>query len=583
MVRHYVGARYVPKLADPVAWASGTSYEAMTIVTYNNSSYTSKIPVPATVGNPADNPDYWALTGNYNAQVEQYRQETETVREQITGLKNDLDTLKTYLTPEMFGAVGDGVHDDTQAMQACLTTSGSECYLSKMYAVSRTITLGNKTTLFGAGRGSCGLLYIGDNTTNPVVAIPYTSEFCAVHDITIDGNGKAPGIYDCYGKSQGAFVGLRTQIYNLNIARYTEYGIYLDGMGSEIRNVYATGNITYSKIGMYVNSTDNRISDCRLQLNNQYGLYNNGSSNVYVAVKCCVNGTGAHVEKGFLDCQLECQENLANGLELTDVTLSKLDLNVNCNNFKRVKEGVEMPAPENYGVKMINVKRCNINVVGRKHSKLGSGSIGNEKAIIFLDDNTRFNNIRAELISEDNREGTLYIDGISAANNIIADGSRYGNKGILTSQGYRLLNRDGKLTTHDGASAVSFDIKKEVATLSLATLTGIVNLFSCTIDDVADPGDAFSRIVVIQEIDAGDFFDDNDINTLKLNSPLMLMDNGQYVSPTSAVHVINNRYIISYFDNLAGGHSLWFRTSASNNCAYPEHQMTFQIYGLPKP
>ena len=90
MVRQYVGARYVPKFADPTAWTSGTSYEAMTIVTYNNSSYTSKVPVPATVGNPADNPDYWALTGNYNAQVEQYRQDTVAVQEELTQTKADL-------------------------------------------------------------------------------------------------------------------------------------------------------------------------------------------------------------------------------------------------------------------------------------------------------------------------------------------------------------------------------------------------------------------------------------------------------------------------------------------------------------
>lgn len=84
MVRQYVGARYVPKFADPVAWTSGTSYEAMTIVTYNNSSYTSKVPVPPTVGTPASSPQYWALTGNYNAQVEQYRQDTAKVSEKIT-------------------------------------------------------------------------------------------------------------------------------------------------------------------------------------------------------------------------------------------------------------------------------------------------------------------------------------------------------------------------------------------------------------------------------------------------------------------------------------------------------------------
>lgn len=83
MVKQYVGARYVPKFASPVEWAANTSYEALTIVTFNNASYTSKIPVPPTVGNPANNPQYWALTGNYNAQVEQYRQETANYNAQV--------------------------------------------------------------------------------------------------------------------------------------------------------------------------------------------------------------------------------------------------------------------------------------------------------------------------------------------------------------------------------------------------------------------------------------------------------------------------------------------------------------------
>ena len=83
MVKQFVGARYVPKFASPVEWAASTSYEALTIVTFNNASYTSKVPVPAMVGNPADNPDYWALTGNYNAQVEEYRQTTVDLQNKI--------------------------------------------------------------------------------------------------------------------------------------------------------------------------------------------------------------------------------------------------------------------------------------------------------------------------------------------------------------------------------------------------------------------------------------------------------------------------------------------------------------------
>ena len=102
MVKQYVGARYVPKFASPVEWAADTSYEALTIVTFNNASYTSKIQVPPTVGNPANNPKYWALTGNYNAQVEQYRQETETVRNNLTTEIDNLKQMESLKTAYLF-------------------------------------------------------------------------------------------------------------------------------------------------------------------------------------------------------------------------------------------------------------------------------------------------------------------------------------------------------------------------------------------------------------------------------------------------------------------------------------------------
>lgn len=91
MVKQYVGARYVPKFASPVEWAADTSYEALTIVTFNNASYTSKVQVPPTVGNPANNPQYWALTGNYNAQVEQYRQEAASYKTQVDGYRQETE------------------------------------------------------------------------------------------------------------------------------------------------------------------------------------------------------------------------------------------------------------------------------------------------------------------------------------------------------------------------------------------------------------------------------------------------------------------------------------------------------------
>lgn len=71
--RQYVGARYVPKFFSGVngstEWVQGVQYEPLTIVTFLGNSYTSKKPVPTNVGNPAQNPLYWANTGNYNAQI----------------------------------------------------------------------------------------------------------------------------------------------------------------------------------------------------------------------------------------------------------------------------------------------------------------------------------------------------------------------------------------------------------------------------------------------------------------------------------------------------------------------------------
>ena len=63
----YIGNRYVPVFANPVEWDSLRTYEALTIVTYLGTSYTSKKTVPA--GVQLSNTEYWVVTGNYNAQV----------------------------------------------------------------------------------------------------------------------------------------------------------------------------------------------------------------------------------------------------------------------------------------------------------------------------------------------------------------------------------------------------------------------------------------------------------------------------------------------------------------------------------
>ena len=118
--RQYVGARYVPKFADPIEWDDARAYEALEIVTYQNTSYTSKKPVP--VGTAITNSEYWVATGNYNAQVEAYRQEVEQYKDEVEGLSEGFKSIAAY------GAVGDGVTDDTEALSACVADCVEEGY-----------------------------------------------------------------------------------------------------------------------------------------------------------------------------------------------------------------------------------------------------------------------------------------------------------------------------------------------------------------------------------------------------------------------------------------------------------------------
>ena len=86
----YVGHRYVPKIMGE--WNNENIYEPLSIVQYQGASYTSRQYVP--VGIEITNEDFWVVTGNYNAQVEQYRQDVRNLSEQYEN-KADLTALES--------------------------------------------------------------------------------------------------------------------------------------------------------------------------------------------------------------------------------------------------------------------------------------------------------------------------------------------------------------------------------------------------------------------------------------------------------------------------------------------------------
>ena len=115
-VREYIGARYVPLFADPIDWDSTKTYEPLTVVYNQGSSYTSRQYVPA--GIDISNDTYWARTGNYNAQIEQYRSEVATFDDRITTNETNITTLQNDITDLQNATVGTEKLDDNAVTTA---------------------------------------------------------------------------------------------------------------------------------------------------------------------------------------------------------------------------------------------------------------------------------------------------------------------------------------------------------------------------------------------------------------------------------------------------------------------------------
>lgn len=111
-VRQYVGARYVPLFAEPLEWSSTRGYESLTVVLHEGNSYTSRQSVP--VGIDINNTAYWAETGNYNAQIEAYRQEVLAYDGRITANANAIAAETQARETEVAEVMGD-IAAETQA------------------------------------------------------------------------------------------------------------------------------------------------------------------------------------------------------------------------------------------------------------------------------------------------------------------------------------------------------------------------------------------------------------------------------------------------------------------------------------
>lgn len=271
--RDYIGARYVPKFMG--AHDVTQAYEALCVVDNGaGTSYISKIPTPPNT--PLTNTVYWAVYGASSGA--------------IINLQDQIDEIRDgFVTPEMFGAIGNGLVDDSAAVSAAIDT-GKTVVCGGTYLISTQI---DKNNAILAGNGSFIL-----NVANDFSLI--LRDDSVLDGLTFEGTGTKT--------KDGLKLTKRPHITNCTIKNFA--------LGLTLSDVY-TGNIT--KCDFKDNTT------CVKFKNDTWGGNVACTSCEFLSTEFVTSDTGVTSENGeschnivFKECVFEY--DYVNGINMYDTT-----------------------------------------------------------------------------------------------------------------------------------------------------------------------------------------------------------------------------------------------------------------------
>ena len=170
--RQYIGSRCVPifgrKGEASIEWDNSSPYEPLTVVLNQGNSYTSRQYVPA--GVEITNQTYWANTGNYNAQIEQYRQEVLNLQDDVNANTTALNEIKpqvesnTSAVSQLKPQVESNTTDIGQ-LKTSVQTNTADIGQLNTSVQTNTADIGQLKTSVQANTGFAGkkVLFIGDS------------------------------------------------------------------------------------------------------------------------------------------------------------------------------------------------------------------------------------------------------------------------------------------------------------------------------------------------------------------------------------------------------------------------------------
>lgn len=160
--------------------------------------------------------------------------------------------LLPFISVKSYGAKGDGVTDDTNAIKSALNelvpaVGGTIYFPTGTYIISETILIGGNVTIYGDGVFN-SLIKLADNSNCDIISNDENTimYYIKIHDIGLDGNAQ--------NNTSGSGILLHnasdSQIYNVRIANFKDDGIHFTAnnysLAPMIYNCFIRGENDYT-------------------------------------------------------------------------------------------------------------------------------------------------------------------------------------------------------------------------------------------------------------------------------------------------------------------------------------------------
>ena len=166
-----------------------------------------------------------------------------------------------------FGAVGDGITDDTAAIHLALAQS-SEVYIPTGIYLVTGITIPPNTTLFGASAQdgwarqatytNGAVLRLADNSDTSVVTVESVSPNCSLQNVTIDGNKDNQTSFMSHGIRThfGVIRSTGQAWHGLRVVNCKGFSGYFEGGPCQITDSFFMSGAFFNRV------TDLKVSNC---------------------------------------------------------------------------------------------------------------------------------------------------------------------------------------------------------------------------------------------------------------------------------------------------------------------------------